>query len=67
VESAAAAYAFEETNRAGNWPEDFYLSLEAQGLYLCFYVSTRQQEKDIINLLTDCLLQAGVSGQFEEI
>lgn len=63
----AAAYVFEETDRVGNWPEDFYLSLDTQGLYLCFYISTGQQEKYVINLLTDCLLQVGVCGQFEEL
>jgi hypothetical protein len=64
---AAAAYVFEETSRADNWPEDFYLSLEPQGLYLCFYISTGQQEEYVINLLTECLLQAGVNGKFEEL
>jgi hypothetical protein len=63
----SAAYAFEETNRGNNWPEDFYVSLEPQGVYLCFYSSTSQQEKYVANLLADCLLQAGLKGQFEEI
>jgi len=63
----AAAYVFEETDRATNWPEDFYVSLESQGLYLCFYTSTGQQEMYVVNLLTECLLQVGVNGCFEEL
>ena len=63
----SAAYAFEETDRATHWPEDFYLSLEPQGLYLCFYTSTGQQEEYVTNLLTGCLLQVGINGRFEEL
>jgi hypothetical protein len=62
----SAAYAFEENIRE-RWPEDFYLSLETQGFYLCFYSATNQQQERITTVLASCLSQAGIAGAFEEL
>jgi hypothetical protein len=54
-------------HRRGEWPEDFTLSVIAQQVYLCIHTATGPQREAIIRLLKDCLHQAGIAGEFEEI
>ena len=48
-------------------PEDFYVSLEQKEVYLCFYSATTEQQSRITHFLAECLHEAGIQGDFEEL
>ena len=62
----SCTYAFADSNRI-DWPEDFFVSLKQQEVYLCFYSATGQQRESVIQLLTKCLAEVGAEGRFEEL